>query len=236
MRYVARHSIDCDLQWGQAHLAVKRRHVDELWRGSANWRTTAGYRSLSWLDRDVTHALASRPTGYQWRTPRPESGHLHPLNHTLGLRPRYAQRASVCTKAKPRDRGSPTATRFTATVTARAKWWGAPRRAVLQRFTWTTGVAEAAQRIAPVGTYIVATELLGETRIRSILGQRRLQRRELGTDYSAARRTTMLFGGRVSYLGLDLLTGRVRRARMVRVFRNSRTRRSSTRANWWTSR
>src|SRR5512135_2690152 len=27
---VARHAIDCDLQWGQAHLAVKPRHVDEL--------------------------------------------------------------------------------------------------------------------------------------------------------------------------------------------------------------
>jgi gamma-glutamylputrescine oxidase len=76
-------------------------------------------------------------------------------------------------------------------------------------------------RIMPVGTYIVATEPLGQARIEALM------RENIGVtdvnwvlDYfrrSADHR--LLFGGRVSYSGLDPLnTERATRARMVTVF------------------
>lgn len=76
-------------------------------------------------------------------------------------------------------------------------------------------------RIMPVGTYIVATEPLGESRIRSILRENvACSDVNWVLDYfrcSADHR--MLFGGRVSYSGLDPLgTARATRARMVRAF------------------
>jgi gamma-glutamylputrescine oxidase len=76
-------------------------------------------------------------------------------------------------------------------------------------------------RIMPVGTYIVATEVLGRERIEALM------RENIGVtdvnwvlDYfrrSADHR--LLFGGRVSYSGLDPLgTERATRTRMLKVF------------------
>ncbi len=81
---VARHSIDCDLNWGQLHVAIKPRHETELkaWREELAERY--GYDSLRWLARDELRQLldTERYLGGLYDS---RSGHLHPLHYTLGL-------------------------------------------------------------------------------------------------------------------------------------------------------
>jgi len=76
-------------------------------------------------------------------------------------------------------------------------------------------------RIMPVGTYVCATEVLGESRLRELI-RRNVAVADINfvLDYfrgSADQR--LLFGGRVSYSGINEAdTGRATRARMVAVF------------------
>jgi gamma-glutamylputrescine oxidase len=82
-------------------------------------------------------------------------------------------------------------------------------------------VPELRSRIMPVGTYIVATEPLGEARMRALLREPiAVSDVNWVLDYfrpSADHR--LLFGGRVSYSGLDPRnTGAATRERMIRVF------------------
>ncbi|HQR49814.1 MAG TPA: FAD-binding oxidoreductase, partial [Steroidobacteraceae bacterium] len=46
---VARHAIDCDLHWGQAHVAIKPRHETELKAWREELERDYGYTSLRWL-------------------------------------------------------------------------------------------------------------------------------------------------------------------------------------------
>src|SRR5690606_29412388 len=76
-------------------------------------------------------------------------------------------------------------------------------------------------RIMPVATYIVATEPLGEARIKQLMRENiAVSDANFVLDYfrrSADHR--LLFGGRVSYSGLDPFdTRRATRKRMLRVF------------------
>ncbi len=83
-------------------------------------------------------------------------------------------------------------------------------------------VPQISRRIMPVGTYIVATEPLGEA-----TATRLLPRNTAITDINWVldyfRRSAdhrLLFGGRVSYSGLDPFnTAQATRARMLKVFR-----------------
>ena len=73
----------------------------------------------------------------------------------------------------------------------------------------------------PVGTYIVATERLGKARIEALMRDN-VAVTDINWVLDYFRRSAdhrLLFGGRVSYSGLDPLnTERATRARMLRVF------------------
>ena len=214
---VARHAIDCDLHWGQMHVAVKPRHETELqaWRDELD--TDYGYTSLRWLARDEVRALLAtdRYTGGLYDT---RSGHLHPLNYTLGL-------AAAAEAAGVRIFEGSQVTRLEHGATAVVHTAAGRVRAAHVALCCNAYVDDIAPklraRIMPVGTYIVATAPLGEARIGALM------RENIGVtdvnwvlDYfrrSADHR--LLFGGRVSYSGLDPLdTERATRARMVKVF------------------
>ena len=82
---IARHSIDCDLHWGQMHVAIKPRHVDELkaWQQETDRaRTAIPARAGSSATR---YGSGSRRTATSAGCTTRRSGHLHPLNYTLGL-------------------------------------------------------------------------------------------------------------------------------------------------------
>jgi gamma-glutamylputrescine oxidase len=96
------------------------------------------------------------------------------------------------------------------------------RHAVLTRGGYLAGLRTTADwRVMPVGTYVVATEPLGMDRITALIRENvAVADVNFVLDYfrrSADHR--LLFGGRVSYSGIDARdTGRATGARMRRVF------------------
>ncbi len=214
---VAEHAIDCDLAWGHVHVATKPRQRRELLEHQHELAATWGYESTRFLERaDVEALLATRR--YCAGLYDPGSGHLHPLNYTLGLaRAAEAAGARIC-EATPAVRIRPGRPVQIATDRGAitADW------VVLTRGAYVGGLRTTADaRIMPVGTYIVSTEPLGDRRARELIRENvAVADVNFVLDYfrrSADHR--LLFGGRVSYSGIDARdTGRATRARMLRVF------------------
>jgi gamma-glutamylputrescine oxidase len=214
---VARHGIDCDLHWGHMHVATKPRQRDELLELQRELAESYGYHSPRFLERDGVEALLATAR-YCAGLYDPRSGHLHPLNYTLGL-------AQAATAAGVRIfEGSPV-TRLEQgdplrLVTPRGTV--AARHAVLTRGGYVAGLrAPADWRVMPVGTYVVATEPLGEERITALMREN-IAVADVNFVLDYFRRSAdhrLLFGGRVSYSGIDARnTGRATGARMHRVF------------------
>ena len=214
---VARHGIDCDLQWGHLHAATKPRQRDELLGLQHELAATFGYHSPRFLERDGVEALLAT-TRYCAGLFDPRSGHLHPLNYTLGL-----ARAAVAAGAQVFE-GSPV-TRIERGDPLRLVTPGGTitaRHAVLTRGGYVGGLHVPANwRVMPVGTYVVATEPLGEERITALVREN-VAVADINFVLDYFRRSAdhrLLFGGRVSYSGIDARdTGRATGARMLRVF------------------
>jgi gamma-glutamylputrescine oxidase len=214
---VERHGIDCDLHLGHAHVAVKPRQRDELLQLQEELETGYGYRSLRFLERDDVRALLATER-YVAGLYDPGSGHVHPLNYTLGLAAAAEAAGVRICEASPVDaieRGERVRVHTPGgCVTA--------RYVVQTRGGYVAGLrAPTDWRIMPVGTYLCATEVLGEQRLRELIRENvAIADINFVLDYfrcSADHR--LLFGGRVSYSGIDESdTGRVTRARMLKVF------------------
>jgi gamma-glutamylputrescine oxidase len=215
---VARHDIDCDLNWGQMHVAIKPRHVTELQAWREELERDYGYSSPRWLDeREVRGILATER--YLGGLLDPRSGHLHPLNYTLGLA-RAAEAAGARiyegSQVIRLDHGD-TVTVSTGAGAVRARYVALCCNAYIDDAI----SAKLRARIMPVGTYIVATEPLGEARMASLIREN-VAVTDINWVLDYFRRSAdhrLLFGGRVSYSGLDPLnTERATRARMLKVF------------------
>jgi gamma-glutamylputrescine oxidase len=214
---VERHSIDCDLHWGQVHVAIKARQRADLQEELQRLEGSYGYRQLRFMERaEVESLLATKR--YCAGLYDAGGGHLHPLNYTRGLAA-AAQAAGVqifensavtgLHIADPAvvstDRGTVKA-RFVALC---CNAYGNPLIPALRA------------RIMPVATYIVATQSLGQARIEQLMRENvGVSDSNFVLDYfrrSADHR--LLFGGRVSYSGSDAFdTARATRRRMLKVF------------------
>jgi gamma-glutamylputrescine oxidase len=214
---VAKYDIQCDLHWGQMHVAIKQRQRAALLEEMQETEQKYGYQQMKFLEREQVESLLETKR-YCAGLYDSGSGHLHPLNYTLGLA--AAARAAGVTIHEHSmvtniSRGQP-AVVTTAQGSVRARF------IVLCCNAYLNGlVPELRSRIMPVGTYIVATQPLGEERMQ------RLMRENIAVsdvnfvlDYfrrSADHR--LLFGGRVSYSGLDPFnTANATRKRMLNVF------------------
>jgi gamma-glutamylputrescine oxidase len=214
---VARHAIDCDLHWGQMHVAIKPRHETELKAWQEELAADYGYTSLRWVARDEVRSLLAteRYIGGLYDT---RSGHLHPLNYTLGLAA-AAENAGVLIHEDSqvvRLGHGDTVTVHTAEGIVRAKHVALCCNAYMDELS-----PKLRARIMPVGTYIVATEPLGQAHI-EVLMRENIGVTDVNWVLDYFRRSAdhrLLFGGRVSYSGLDPLnTERATRARMLKVF------------------
>ncbi len=162
---VARHAIDCDLHWGQMHVAIKPRHETELKEWQEGLAADYGYTSLRWLGRDEVRSLIAteRYTGGLYDT---RSGHLHPLNYTLGLAA-AAEAAGVRifegSEVIRLEHGDTVVVR-TERGRVRAKHVALCCNAYIDDLA-----PKLRSRIMPVGTYIVATEPLGRERIEALM-------------------------------------------------------------------
>lgn len=214
---VSRHSIECDLQWGHLHAATKPRQRDGLLEMQRELAEVYGYRSPRFLDRAGVQGLLATQR-YCAGLFDPRSGHLHPLNYTLGLARAAADAGASIFEGSPVIRIEPGDPARVVTSHASLK----ARFVVLARGGYVAGLRAASNwRVMPVGTYVVATEPLGAERITALIRDNvAVADVNFVLDYfrrSADHR--LLFGGRVSYSGIDPRdTGKATRARMLRVF------------------
>jgi gamma-glutamylputrescine oxidase len=218
---IAKHHIDCDYVAGHLSVSAKPRHDRMLREELENLHTHYGYSSLRLLDREQTRALVPSER-YISGLFDPESGHLHPLKYTRGL-----GAAAVRAGARVYENSSVTKIDVAESVTAehvvhtargsvRAKQLLIAGNALLGRL-----VPPLADKLMSVGTYIAATEPLGEERARRLIANNAAVT-DMNWIIDYFRRSAdhrLLFGGRVSYSGLDPFDSRtILRGRMTRVF------------------
>ena len=215
---IQRHSIDCDWVPGYLYTAVRERHVRELEAELTELRERLGYRSVRYVPRaELRELLATeRYLGALYDS---NSGHLHPLNYTLGLARAAEQQGARIFEATRATRFSP------AGAQVRIHTPGGEVRA---RFLVLCGnvylgdtAPQLASKIMAVATYIVATEPLGAERARQLIANNAaVSDMNWVLDYfrrSADHR--LLFGGRVNYSGLKSFDAPgATRARMLAVF------------------
>jgi gamma-glutamylputrescine oxidase len=216
---VARHRIDCDLHWGHLHTAIKPRQVAELRAHQQELERDYGYGGTRWLERDELRRVLVTDR-YLGGLRDDRSGHLHPLNYTLGLAAaaegagaRIYEQAEVVGL----DRGASVRVRTQGGASVRAKHVALCCNAYIDaRIS-----KHLRDRIMPVGTYIVATERLGQARMEALLREN-VAVSDVNFVLDYFRRSDdhrLLFGGRVSYSGRDALdTAKATRVRMLKVF------------------
>src|SRR5699024_10383032 len=195
---VDKHDIPCDLAWGAIEVAVKQRHMRAFAEHIRSMRDHYGYDEYEWLDRDALHEHV-RSRAYAGGILDPNSGHLHPLNYTLGLA-RAAENAGAAiheNSAVRELKHGRTVRLVTDNGELEAEF------AVLAGNAYLGGdvAPELRGRIMPVGNYIVATEPLSDEQVAQTLPQNdAVADANFVLDYyhlSGDRR--MLYGGQVSY-------------------------------------
>lgn len=212
-----RHAIACDWRPGQMHVAMKPRQREELLAFKHLLEDEYGYAGLEFLEREALQAALASPR-YSAGLFDPNSGHLHPLNYTLGLGAAAAAAGVRCYEASPVQRIERGATPRAITAGGRVL----ARQLVLAGNAYLGAlVPEMDRKIMPVGTYIVATEPLAPERAQALIPHdMAVTDINFVLDYfrlSADHR--LLFGGRVSYSGLTPPNlGPSMRRRMVQVF------------------
>jgi gamma-glutamylputrescine oxidase len=216
---IRRFSIECDWVDGSMLTAVKERHVGELRAELAELRDGYGYPSVRYVPREELRAILATER-YLGALYDSNSGHLHPLNYTLGL----AKAAeSLGAHVFEGTRALSFSDAADSKVLIRT-----PQGQVRARFLVLCGnvylgatAPTLASKIMAVATYIVATEPLGSERARQLIANNAaVSDMNWILDYfrrSADER--LLFGGRVNYSGFKSFDApSATRARMLRVF------------------
>jgi gamma-glutamylputrescine oxidase len=215
---IARFGIDCD--WADGHLsaAIKERHVHELEGELAELHDRYGYQSVRLLAREEMRTLIASDR-YRAGLYDSNSGHLHPLNYTVGL-----ARAATSLGARIFE-GTRATSYASSTSQVRVR---AARGEVRARFLVLCGnvylgptAPVLASKIMAVATYIVATEPLGAERAQALI-RNNTAVSDLNWVLDYYRRSAdhrLLFGGRVNYSGLRSFDAPgATRARMLTVF------------------
>ena len=214
---IARHAIDCDVRDGYLHAAVRPRHRRELLEWVETMARDYDYHALEFIEGEALRAVIDSQR-YLAGVLDPRCGHLHPLNYTLGL-----AAAAACAGADFFEHSRVLRIRRGATVRVETADGHVLAPHVMVCANAYLGELEPRlrRRIMPVGTYIIATEPLGQARARALLPTcAAVADNRFVLDYfrlSADGR--LLFGGGVSYSRLQPLSiRRAMRRRMLRVF------------------
>ena len=215
---IQRHHIDCDYVAGQMHVALKPRQERELREEVEITHHRYDHRSLRMVERDELRTLIDSDR-YLAGTFDSAGGHLHPLKYTQGLAA-AAERAG--TQIFEHSRALDYTRHEGGFLVRTARGLVRCRSIALCGNAWLGSFAPAlARKIIGVGTYIVATEPLGEARASALI-RNNAAVTDINWVIDYFRRSSdhrLLFGGRVSYSGLDPLgTRRATRARMIKVF------------------
>lgn len=213
---VDRFDIDCDLRWGYLLAGIKPRHMDELrlWQEELQG---LGYDRTRLIPREEIRSLVDSPT-YVGGLVDEGSGQLHPLNYAIGLG-RAAESLGVVIHEE---------SKVTRIDTGAEPWAQTDRGRVRAKFLVLAGnaylgglVPKLRQRIMPVATYMIATEVLGENLATSLIppGYAVADVNFVLNYFRRSKDHRMLFGGGVSYSGLDRPDlKRSLRSTMIKVF------------------
>ena len=217
---IERHRIDCD--WTNGHLltAVKKRQLVELQTELDALQNKLGYASVRYVPLEELRGMlgTQRYVGGLYDS---TSGHLHPLNYTLGLgaaAERHGVRIFEGTRALGfRETGAVAGAVRVRTPRGEVR----TRNLVLCGNVYLKDAAPSiASKIMAVGSHIVATEPLGAERARSLISNNAaVCDMNFVLDYfrrSADHR--LLFGGRVSSVVGSPDAADATRERMLRVF------------------
>lgn len=212
---VAKHDIACDLKWGYLHVAAKAGDMGDLTDAQESLARYGCESTL--LDKAALEERLGTQV-YHGALEESGAGHFHPLNYCLGLAEaavaagaeifEHSRVTRIETGAKP--------VVHTDGGLVRARFVVAAGNAYLGRL-----VRPLYPKIMPVGSFIVATEPLGDNRARSLIrDDEAVADTNAILDYfrlSGDRR--MIFGGRCSYSGAipDDVTPAMR-PRLARVF------------------
>ena len=209
-------AIDADWQDGFLGVAVNERKARELLAGAEHLANRYAYPMT----------VATGPQVRQWiDSPRcvaavhdAKSGHLHPLKYTLGLARAAAQLGvhihedTTVSALQPGQRS----TLLTPKGRVNA------RQVLLAGNVYLQGIApQLESRIMPVGTYIVASEPVGEAMAKQLIPSRSaVCDNNFVLDYFRfAADTSLLYGGRVSYsTATPMNLAESMRRRMVQTF------------------
>ncbi len=214
---IDRHRIDCDLAWGHMHVGIKPRQRDELKEWQREQEDDYGYRKLQFLERnEVAQRIASKR--YVAGLYDSGAGHLHPLRFTIGL-----GQAAIAAGVRLHENSRVVAIDRGPTVTIRTE--GGSVRAKYVALCANVGHNDLSRTLARktigIASYMVATKPLGEARAAALLRDN-IAVADINWIIDYYRRSPdhrLLFGGRVSYSGIDPLgTARATRQRMLNVF------------------
>lgn len=212
------HQIQCGYRAGQMHAAIKPRQRDELLEWQAMLENDYGYGSLRLMERsELAEVMAT--DRYIAGLFDGNSGHLHPLNYTLGLNLAAQKAGTRVFEDSPVDSIEENGDR----VIVRTPEGEIQCRYVAVCCNAYLGdlVRPLRSKIMPVGTYIVATERLGEDLAGSLIrNDMAVADINFVLDYfRLSEDTRLLFGGRVSYSRIPPPSlSRSIRARMVKVY------------------
>jgi gamma-glutamylputrescine oxidase len=219
-RRLARYAIDADWQDGYLGLAVNARKARSLQAWADRTQKVYQYPLQRVGASEVQRHIAS--TRFHSGVYDPQGGHLHPLKYTRGLA-RAADAAGVRifenSAVTALERGQHHSLLRTRSGTVRAGQVLLAGNVYLGKDHRLA--PELAARIMPVGTYIVCTEPLGQSRCTALIpGRAAVCDTNFVLDYF--RPTTdhrMLYGGRVSYsTATPRQLPESMKARMVRTF------------------
>ena len=218
---IARHSIECDYTPGHMILGLKRRHDRSLRAELEHLAAHYDYHSLRLLGRDELRSIIASER-YSSALLDSNGGHLQPYRYTLGLG-RAATQAGVSIFENSRVTRLDVARHagsYNLAHTASGTI-GAPHLLVAGGALLGRLVPSLASKLMDIGTYIAATQPLGESRARSLITNNAAAA-DMNWILDYFRRSAdhrLLFGGRVSYSGIDPFdSARVLRARIANVF------------------
>ena len=216
-----RFAIDCDYVAGHLHVGVKARHDAELRAEVCSLHEQYDYRSVRLVSHDELRTLVASER-YTTGLYDSNSGHLNPYKYTLGLA-RAASAAGVrifedsqVTRLDMAAQAGTDNVAHTGGGRVRARHLLIAGNALLGQL-----VPALARKLMAVGTYIATTEVLGAERARALITNNAAVA-DINWVLDYFRRSAdhrLLFGGRVSYSGVDPFdSAKVLRRRIARVF------------------
>ncbi len=218
---IAKHGIECDYTPGHMIVGLKRRHDEALREEVGHLASKYDYTSVRFIGREELHSIVASDR-YTSALYDANGGHLHSYRYTLGLGAAAAQAGvsiyedSWVTKLDVAQDATADNVVHTQHGSVRAAHLLIAGGALLGRL-----VPRLARKLMNIGTYIVATQPLGAERAAALIrNNAAVADMNWILDYfRVLKDTRLLFGGRVSYSGIDPFdSSRVLRKRIATVF------------------